>query len=101
MPSSVSAIRTGALPPRASGVTVFVTYASSVRATAGAASASRQPLALSSRKDRAFHAEPFELTLDLDHAAVAGPVAAGHRRLPGELGVLRQPANGVEHGLGA
>ena len=43
IPTSVSAIRTGALPSRGSGVTVFVTKASSARATSGAVSASRQP----------------------------------------------------------
>ena len=48
MPTSVSAMRTGALPSRGSGVTVFVTNASSERATSGAVNASRQPLALRS-----------------------------------------------------
>ena len=48
IPTSVSAIRTGALPPRGSGVTVFVTKASSERATSGAVSASRQPEAFRS-----------------------------------------------------
>ena len=46
MPASVSAIRTGRLPSRGCGVTVFVTNASSARATSGASSASRQPDAL-------------------------------------------------------
>src|SRR6266516_4672136 len=87
IPTSVSAIRTGSLPPRGSGVTVLVTKASSSAATSGAVSASRQPLALSSRKDRSLHAEAHELAVDLDRAAVAGAVAARHRRLPGELGV--------------
>src|SRR3954469_19936929 len=113
IPTSVSAIRTGALPARGSGVTVFVTYASSVAATSGATSASRQPLALSSRKDRPFHAEPLELPPELDHAAVrrglaaglahpavAGAIAAGHRPLPRELGVRTEPPNGREHRLG-
>ena len=36
IPTSVSAIRTGAFPSRGSGVTVFVTNASSARATSGA-----------------------------------------------------------------
>ena len=44
----VSAIRGGGLPSRGSGVTVFVTKASRLRATSGAVSASRQPLALRS-----------------------------------------------------
>ena len=42
-------MRTGALPPRGSGVTVFVTKASSDRATSGAVSASRQPEAFRAR----------------------------------------------------
>ena len=46
MPASVSAIRTGWLPSRGSGVIVFVTNASSASATSGAVRASRQPLAL-------------------------------------------------------
>ena len=53
MPDSVSAIRTGGLPSRGSGVIVFVTNASSSSATSGAVSASRQPLAL---RDRDRHA---------------------------------------------
>ena len=57
------------------------------RATSGAVSASRQPQALSSRKDRPLHAESLELAVDLDRTAVARAVAAGHRRLPGELRV--------------
>src|SRR5213596_182761 len=87
IPPSTSAILVGTLPSRGSGVTVFVTKASSSRATSGAVSASRQPLALSSLKDRPFHAESLELAVDLDRAAVAGAVAAGHRCLPGELGM--------------
>src|SRR5918997_1296239 len=43
---SVSAIRGGGFPSRGSGVTVFDTNASSARATSGAVSASRHPLAL-------------------------------------------------------
>ena len=52
IPTSVSAIRTGGLPSRGSGVIVFVTKASSERATSGAVSASRQPEALSSTEHR-------------------------------------------------
>jgi len=48
IPCGVSAIRGGAFPSRGSGVIVFVTKTSSVRATSGATSASRQPEALSS-----------------------------------------------------
>src|SRR5512133_1051395 len=99
IPCSTSAMRTGALPSRGSGVTVFVTNASSERATSGAVSASRQPLALSSRKDRALHAQPFELAVDLHGAAVAGAVAARHRRLPCELRVRRSPPDCLEHRL--
>src|SRR5215212_7770950 len=101
MPTSVSAIRTGALPSRPSGVTVFVTKASRLRATSGAVSASRQPLALSSRKDGPFYAEAPELAVDLDHAPVAGAVAARHRRLPRELRVRRQATDLFQHRLRA
>ena len=87
IPASVSAIRTGGFPSRGSGVIVFVTKASSERATSGAVSASRQPEALSSTEHRPFDAEALQLAVDLDRAAVAGAVAARHRRLPGELGV--------------
>ena len=48
IPASVSAMRTGGLPSRGSGVTVFVTKASSCLAVSGAVRASRQPDALSS-----------------------------------------------------
>ena len=41
-----------------------------------------------------------ERAVDLDHAAVAGAVAAGHRRLPRELGVRRERAHRLEHRLG-
>src|SRR5215210_1510984 len=88
IPWSVSAIRTGRLPARGSGVTVFVTKASRPRATVGAASASRQPEALSSTQHGPFHTEAFELAADLDDAAVARAVAAGHRCLPGELSAV-------------
>ena len=47
-PLLVSAMRGGGLPSRGSGVTVFVTNASRLRATSGATRASRQPEALSS-----------------------------------------------------
>src|SRR5688572_5637678 len=100
IPTSVSAMRTGALPSRGKGVTVFVTNASSARAVPGAVSASRQPEALSSMEHGPFHAEPLPLPGDLHRAAVAGPVAAGHRRLPGELRVGRDPPYRLEHRLG-
>ena len=69
IPTSVSAIRTGRFPSRGSGVTVFVTKASSARATSGASSASRQPEAL--RITRASRhgpsdAEALQLAVDLD-----------------------------------
>src|SRR6266511_2700193 len=98
IPASVSAMRIGSFPSRASGVTVFVTKTSSEHATSGAKSASRQPLALSSRKNRSLHAETFQLAVDLDRAAVAGAVATRHRRLPGQLGIRAQPADGLQHG---
>src|SRR4249919_2558484 len=102
MPTSASAMRTGWLPSRGSGVTVLVTNASSSRATSGAVSASRQPLALSSRMEhRPFHAEALEHAVDLDRAAVAGAVAAGHRRLPRKLGIRRQAPHRLEHRLRA
>ena len=41
---------------------------------------------------RPFDAEPPQLAVDLDRAAVAGAVAARHRRLPGELGVRARAA---------
>src|SRR5881396_3315370 len=93
IPTSVSAMRTGALPSRGSGVTVFVTNASRLRATSGATSASRQPEALSSTEHRAFDAQTLELSADLDRAAVARAEAAGHRRLPRELSVGRDRAD--------
>ena len=37
-------------------------------------------------RHRPFHAEALPLAADLDRAAVAGAVAAGHRGFPGELG---------------
>ncbi len=46
IPLSVSAMRGGGFPSRGSGVTVFVTNASRLRATSGAVSASRHPDAL-------------------------------------------------------
>src|SRR5579862_3391283 len=92
-------MRGGADPSRGSGVTVFVTKPSSPRATSGAASASRQPDALSSRKDRPFQAEALERSVDLDDAAVAGAVAAGHPSLPRELGGRRELAHRVQHRL--
>src|SRR5581483_6164741 len=106
IPCAVSAIRGGAFPSRGSGVIVFVTNASSCRATCGAASASRQPEALSSRgKDRPLHAESLELPVDLDRAAVAGAVPARHRRLPCEhvepLQVACCYKDGVDDHLGA
>ena len=115
IPCAVSAIRGGALPSRGSGVTVLVTNASSCRATSGAASASRQPLALRiltrppprARRTRAasstgpFEAEPLERAVDLDDAAVAGAVAARHRRLPRELRRRAERGDRVEHRLRA
>src|SRR5690348_6588838 len=78
IPCAVSAIRGAAFPSRGSGVIVFVTKASRLRATSGAVSASRQPDALSSTEHRSLDAETLELAVDLDGAAVAGPIAACH-----------------------
>jgi hypothetical protein len=82
-------------------VIVFVTKASSERATSGAVRASRQPEALSSTEHWSFHTETLELAVDLDGTAVAGPVTAGHRRLPGKLCVVDPLAERREHRLGA
>src|SRR6266540_2932686 len=101
IPTSVSAIRTGLLPSRGSGVTVLVTKASRLRATSGAASASRHPDALSSTEHRPLHAQAFQLAADLDRTAVTPAVAARHRGLPRELGRRRDAAHGVEHRFGA
>src|SRR2546423_10039958 len=101
MPTSVSAMRTGALPSRGSGVTVLVTNASSERATSGAVSASRQPEALSSMQHRSFDAQTLQLAVDLDRAAVASAVAARHGCLPRELRRGCEPADGLQHRLQA
>src|SRR6266516_6956063 len=45
----------------------------------------------------ALEAEPLEGSADLNHAAVAGAVAARHRRLPGELRGRAQCGNSVQH----
>src|SRR5690242_10790094 len=101
IPTSVSAMRTGTLPSRGSGVTVFVTNASRPRATSGAASASRQPEALSSTEHRSFDAEPPHSAVDLHGTSVARAVAAGHRCLPGELRAGRDRPHRLEHRLWA
>src|SRR5262249_17917538 len=101
IPTSVSAMRTGALPSRGSGVTVLVTNASSARATSGTMRASRQPEPLSSTEHRPFDAETLHDALDLDGAAVARAVAAGHRRLPGELRRRSDRTDRLEHRLRA
>src|SRR2546430_17355733 len=98
IPTSVSAMRTGVLPSRGSGVTVLVTKASRLRATSGAVRASRQPLALSSRmQHRSFDAQAPELTVDPHRAAPAGAVAARHRRLPRELGIGSEAPDRLQH----
>src|SRR5436190_6897134 len=97
IPISVSAMRTGVLPSRGSGVTVLVTKASRPRATSGAVSASRQPEALSSTKHRSLDAEALELAFDLHCAAVAGSVAAGHGGFPGQLSGGCQRAERLQH----
>ena len=60
-------------------------------------SASRQPEALSSRKDGSFDAETLQRSVDLDDAAVTRAVAAGHRRLPRELSARRNRSDRAEH----
>src|SRR5580765_4228234 len=99
MPTSVSAMRTGVLPSRGSGVTVFVTNASSARATCGAAIASRHPEALSSTEHRPLDAQPLEAAVDLDGAAVARSEAASHRRFPCKLRAGCDGPHGFEHRL--
>src|SRR5205809_5748951 len=96
IPTSVSAMRTGVLPSRGNGVTVLVTNASNARATSGVMSASRQPDALSSTEHRSLDAETFEHAVDLDGAAVASPVPARHRRLPGHLRARHECAHRLE-----
>src|SRR6266545_5260457 len=100
IPTSVSAMRTGVLPSLGSDVTVFVTNASRLRATSGAVSASRHPEALSSTKHRAVDTQTLELAVDLDRAPVTRSVAAGHRRLPGQLSGGNELTDGGEHRLG-
>src|SRR5581483_11846690 len=93
-------MRGGAFPSRGCGVIVFVTKASSERATSGATRASRQPDALSSNEDRPFDAQPLQLAVQLDGAAVACPVPAGHRRFPRELRTGTELRDRVQHRLG-
>ena len=83
MSRSVSAIRSGSFP-RAVCVTVCRRSASSERATSGAASASRQPEALQQGRD--LQAQALVVPVDLDDAAVAGAVPAGHGRPPRPTG---------------
>src|SRR5439155_5945179 len=100
IPTSVSAIRTGVFPSRGSGVTVFVTNASRLRATSGAMSASRHPEALSSTEHRSLDTQTLELAVDLHRAAVARAVAASHRRLPRQLCRGGERAHRLQHRLG-
>ena len=88
IPTSVSAIRTGALPPRAERRDRL--RHEGVERPRGLGRGQRVEAAggvKQQRRHRPFHAEPLPLAVDLDGAAVAGAVAAGHRRLPGELRV--------------
>src|SRR5215211_8395135 len=50
---------------------------------------------------RSFDAEPLQLAIDLDGAAVAGAEPARHRRFPGELRVGRQALYRTQHWLRA
>src|SRR5207237_2225377 len=52
-------------------------------------------------EDGPLDAEPPELAVDLDGAAVARAVPARHRRLPRELRVGREPPQRLEHRLRA
>ena len=113
----VSAIRGGGFPSRGSGVTVFVTNASRLRATSGAVSASRQPLAFRSGIVAVDHCstahgattQPGEqaqadrscVLSDFHNAAIAGAVSASHRRLPRELRAGSERPDGLEHRLRA
>src|SRR6266498_4159543 len=85
-------MRTGALPSRGSGVTVLLTNASSERATSGAVSASRQPLAL--RRRIAFDGNRSEGRADeyLADGVVAAPISARADALQNED---RAPAAGT------
>ena len=88
IPKSVSAMRTGAFPSRGSGVTVFVTNASSDCATSGAVQRVEATARVQEQREhRSFDTQSLQLVVDLDDAAVARAVAAGHRRLPRELRV--------------
>jgi hypothetical protein len=49
---------------------------------------------------RPLEAEALQGSVDLDDAAVAGAVAARHRRLPGELCRRTQRGDGLQHRLG-
>src|ERR1700759_575185 len=50
---------------------------------------------------RALYAEALEVDVDLDDAAVTSAVAAGHRRLPGELRGRAERGDHREHRLRA
>src|SRR5438552_3929544 len=93
IPTSLSAIRTGALPPRGSGVTVFVTKASSDRATSGAVSASRQPEALSSTNATVL------LRNDGEAGGARGGAARGSHRDPPSGGAQRDHRRDLGRGV--
>ena len=86
---------------------VFVTNASSASATLGRGEGVETAARVEDRDGHAARrtgpgdAEPLQAAVDLDDAAVAGAVAAGHRRLPGELGLRREPSHRLEHRLRA
>ena len=93
--------RPAGCPRAAPGVTVFVTKASSERATAGRG----ERVEAAARVQEEHSTGPstqrrVERAVELDDAAVAGAVAARHRRLPGELGVRGERAHRLEHRLG-
>ena len=108
IPWSVSAIRGGGFPSRGSGVIVFVTKASSARRDLGGGQrveaargvedrdarrvTARDRSALRTRSTGPSTHSRRYARLELDHAAVARAVAAGHRRLPRQLRARRRGA---------
>ena len=83
-------------------MTVFVTKASSCRAVVGRGRARRGSRSRSggSTSTGPSTQRRCERAVELDDAAVAGAVAARHRRLPGELGGRDERAHRLEHRLG-
>ena len=74
------------------GVTVFVTKASSCRDRRARTARRGSRWRSGEAQHRPLDAETLQRAADLDGAAVAGPVAAGHRCLPRELRPRRERA---------